>query len=67
MVGGGAMTKLHSPLIEHRVPAYAHTQLVIAMLRDALAVVDQQLDDDVLGAKLSECIEHLVQAHGNHL
>ena len=34
---------------------------VLALLREALAIIDDELDEDVIGAKLSECIERLAE------
>ena len=34
---------------------------VLALLREALAIIDDELDEDVVGAKLSECIERLAE------
>lgn len=36
-------------------------QRVLSMLRDALTIIDEELDEGVIGAKLSECIELLAE------
>lgn len=35
---------------------------VLSMLREALQIIDEELDEGVVGAKLSECIERLAEA-----
>jgi len=36
-------------------------QRALLLLREALRILDEELDEDVVGAKLSECIERLAE------